>query len=287
MTARYSLHFGLNDYSALTRANIEGTFRNLLGCVNDAVSWRRFAAEKLAIPNANQKLFINPEEVTKPLVLAEMEKLFRQLAPGDVCLITYSGHGVQAPSYDPTTTEPNGYDQCLVTSDFTWREPLRDNDLARVLELQPRDALCVLIVDTCHSGGVTRLVAMEAEQFVLVRTIEPPPRIIHDLLIAQSRQPPPVGGSGFGPVNTFDHLVLFAACDREKLARETYYSGEFRGAFSLVMQQAIESLGPANSNTAIFTLAGSKLLTLGMVQNPQLETSAATMQKPFWPGAAA
>ncbi|MBI1313839.1 DUF4384 domain-containing protein [bacterium] len=125
------------------------------------------------------KLVLN-EQATR----ASLEELFLKWLPsvsdpGDVVFIYFSGHAGQFPTDDPR--EPDGLDETLAPYDLTAgeeqlpveqrRKLLRDSSilddtLARWLEeLSGRQV--VLILDTCHSGGIVTSKRLRADSFLV------------------------------------------------------------------------------------------------------------------------
>jgi len=86
--------------------------------------------------------------------------LIQGTGPGDRVILAYSGHGTHID--DDGTDEEDGQDEALVPWDTALDEAtgkpvnlLRDDDLERQLaQLQDRDVL--VLVDSCHSGTITR-----------------------------------------------------------------------------------------------------------------------------------
>src|SRR5215510_7754233 len=105
MAKGISIHIGLNRVDP---SSYNGWSGELAGCVNDAQAMQSIARSC----GYNSTLLLN-EQATSAHVITAIGKAAQQLAPGDILLLTYSGHGGQVP--DVTGGEPG--DQGL---DETW-----------------------------------------------------------------------------------------------------------------------------------------------------------------------
>ena len=123
------------------------------------------------------KLVLNDQATRSSLENLFLKWLPSVSDPGDVVFIYYSGHAGQFPTDDPK--EPDGLDESLAPYDLSAgdeqlpaqqrRKLLRDSSilddtLARWLEeLSGRQV--VLILDTCHSGGVIASKRLNSDSF--------------------------------------------------------------------------------------------------------------------------
>lgn len=283
----FSLHVGLNDYAPVRAAGVPGFIPNLLGAVADATHWREFAGSALGIEETHSALLVTASDVRKAGVLQLLDEYVRRLRDGDHLLVTWSGHGVQAPTADTSTTEPDGLDECLVTSDFTWEEPLRDDDLAAIVSAVPPAALCTLIVDVCHSATITRAIAEPGREVLhgieRGRGVVAPDDVAATVqrLVAESWPMP--ARSVIGAENDRANVALLAACGADELAKETYFRGEFRGSFSAAMLETLAFTSPRSTLATVLLDTTVRLRTLGATQTPRLETTETARQRPLWP----
>jgi hypothetical protein len=139
-----SLHIGLNhvDTSAYPGYNIPV----LRGCINDANDMQALAQSHGFQP-APQLL---DAQATSSAVAAAISEAAQALSPGDVFLITYSGHGSQVPDIDGD--EPDRYDETWVLYD----RQFLDDELYALWGQFAHDVRIVLVSDSCHSATISR-----------------------------------------------------------------------------------------------------------------------------------
>jgi hypothetical protein len=146
---RRALLVGIEDYP--DPAN------RLQGCVNDTflvssvLQEAGFAAEDI-------RLLLN-ERAQATTIRERIMWLLEDPRPGDVRFFYFSGHGAQVPAYGPEEVV-DSLDEVLVAHDFDWSEPARtgilDDDLQRLYAQLPYGTTFVMMLDCCHSGGVSR-----------------------------------------------------------------------------------------------------------------------------------
>jgi hypothetical protein len=88
---------------------------------------------------------------------------FRELTagadPGDQVYIHYSGHGGRTPTLFPDQKGPRDFDESLVPCDITDPEEryLRDVEVAKLVqEMVDKGLFVTVVLDCCHSGGMSR-----------------------------------------------------------------------------------------------------------------------------------
>lgn len=146
MTKR-ALCIGVNNYP--------GTHMDLKGCVNDAKDW---AAELGARGFTVSKLL--DDQATKAAMADAFKGVIAAAAPGDIVVITFSGHGTYVP--DLNGDEIDGLDEALCPYDLqTGGAALIDDEIHTLFAARKQGVRLVLISDSCHSGTVTR--AVEAD----------------------------------------------------------------------------------------------------------------------------
>ncbi len=140
----HSLHVGVNrvDPAAYAPAQIPPLF----GCVADAENWEAFAKTRHYVTD-----HLHDGEATWPTLQRKLSALADALDAGDICLLTYAGHGSQVPAPDDPE-EPDGYDETWLLHDGL----VLDNELnALYAKFRPGVRL-VVVSDSCHSGTVSR-----------------------------------------------------------------------------------------------------------------------------------
>jgi hypothetical protein len=180
---RHALLIGIDAYLP-NRLYNDGEYPPLRGCVRDIRRVEEFLVTRLGLTAERiVKLTASrPEALAKPTrggappavqpteprerwpTYENMVAAFRQVteaaSPGDEVYIHYSGHGGRARTIYPEKKGINGLDEALVPVDIG--DPncryLRDLELANFLEsMVGKELRVVLVLDSCHAGGATRL----------------------------------------------------------------------------------------------------------------------------------
>lgn len=136
----YSLHIGLNKVSSNY-----GNISPLLGCHNDAKSMK-LIAENLGY----QTRILLDESATYQSIINNIKAISNLMKSGDICLITYSGHGSQV--IDENGDETDGLDETWVLYDHM----ILDDELHQLWALFPLNSRLVILSDSCHSGTIVR-----------------------------------------------------------------------------------------------------------------------------------
>lgn len=143
----YSFHIGLNKADPNHYPGLEA----LRSAVNDAQDMQKLAER---IFHFGHTQLVIDEEATAERVLGALNRYARLLQPGDLLLLTYSGHGgtVEDPFFmNKGGDEPEDETWCL------YDRQLIDDELYEAF-LQFREGVRILVVsDSCHSGTVTRV----------------------------------------------------------------------------------------------------------------------------------
>jgi hypothetical protein len=138
----YSLHIGLNFVDP---DHYEGWDGELAACEFDAGDMASLASSA----GYDTRTLIR-SEATRNAVTDGIRELARVAGPGDICLISYSGHGGQTP--DITGDERDRYDETWCLFDGQ----LLDDELDLLWhDFQP-DVRILVISDSCHSETVAR-----------------------------------------------------------------------------------------------------------------------------------
>ena len=142
MPTGFALTIGLNSIDPTHYAGWEG---HLTGCEYDAEDMTEVA---------KSKGFDVKKLLTKDATVANVEHNLlhasQQLKPGDLFLLTYSGHGGQVP--DKNNDEVDLVDEtwCLYDRQFL------DDELYYFLSGFKEGVRILVFIDCCHSGTVTR-----------------------------------------------------------------------------------------------------------------------------------
>lgn len=137
-----SLHIGLNNVDP---AAYPFPVPVLAGCVNDANDMR-----DLALNMGFRSKQLLDSAATSTAVKSAIETAAQTLLPGDLLVITYSGHGSQIP--DTMGEESDQLDETWVL----WDRQLLDDELYDLWCRFQAGVRILLISDSCHSGTVSR-----------------------------------------------------------------------------------------------------------------------------------
>jgi len=152
MAKLFALLVGINEYHP--KAGV----KPLKGCVNDVDAMEEFLTEGFEHLEPNVKRLVDKQATRENLIKAFQDHL-GNADEGDIALFYYSGHG----SYENTSPEFETYDsknqnETLVCYDsrLTGHFDLADKEIAVLLSRLNSSAQKVLILDSCHSGSITR-----------------------------------------------------------------------------------------------------------------------------------
>lgn len=138
-----------NKYRAvLFGLNYEGTNGELRGCVNDVNNVSKFLTEKMGF---DCNVYSTDKSTT---AIAMIQRLYELALESRIkklkyVWIHYSGHGTYA--VDKSKDELDGYDECLVPSDFYL---IPDDTIQRIFKLFYKRTKIIFIADCCHSGTI-------------------------------------------------------------------------------------------------------------------------------------
>lgn len=143
--AGLSLHIGLNTVDPERYDGWDGA---LVACENDAEDMARLAR---AAGFSDTVLLTADGTVEK--VTGALRRAAAELAPGDILLLTYSGHGGQVPDATGPDEEPDALDETLVLYD----RQFLDDELYREFQGFADGVRIVTLLDCCHSGSGVEL----------------------------------------------------------------------------------------------------------------------------------
>jgi metacaspase-1 len=142
MARGVAIHIGLNRVDPDAYAGWDGA---LDACENDALSMRDITSSL-----GYEVQHILSEDATVGAVFGVIQEAAASLTAGDICVITYAGHGGQFE--DLSADEPDRLDETWLLFD---REVL-DDEIRVVLSAFNADVRVVVLSDSCHSGSVVR-----------------------------------------------------------------------------------------------------------------------------------
>ena len=245
MSKIYALLVGINDYSESL-----GPSLNLHGCINDIERY-------LSVFHALYRDNFVPEtlydsDATRANIIDQFRKHLGQATDQDTALFVYAGHGERATAskaFEPFA--PDGKDEGIVCYDSLAapdKYMLVDKEMALLIkELEEKSGPHIaLILDSCHSGSVTRSAdslggaisrnwGSHYRGIGLQLQTERPLESYLASEILKVDYPTAVARPGF-TIPTADHIVL-AACKRTQTAKEENGKGRFSNCLQTILEE--------------------------------------------------
>ncbi len=272
MPARHALLIGINRYPNIRGADLEG-------CRNDVALVESLLLRRFRFPADNIEVLLD-EQATQRGIREGFRRLSARVEAGDVAFVHYAGHGSRL--RDPLL--PERIIESLVPHD-SGRAPLAPNRdiLDREVDewvrtLDAKRARAILVLDCCHSGSVTRDVAMG---MAAPRSRQIPPDYRdpktsyegvaparRDLIAAARKRL-----SGW--LSEAREALVLAACRAEEKACEHVVTvGDAivrHGAMTYFLGQALARARPASSWARVFESIAPKITAAYPLQHPLLE----------------
>lgn len=238
----FGLVIGINDY---------GYVQKLDGARNDAVD----ISQALTRNGAARVVTLLDQDATKANVTGAWQSLLDEAQPDDVIVLSYAGHGAQAP--ERTAGEERDHlDEFWVLTGFnpqnirgTWRETVFDNELFQwVSDASSRGIHVVVVSDSCHAGGMDRAVRGKFRFLDLGKD-----RSLSDLLarMVGSDEAAPQQQSQVNESVLPANVTLLAATPESMPVPEVAINGQARGALSWSFARAIEGMADSNQDGVI------------------------------------
>jgi len=202
---KIALLFSINDYP--------GAANDLNGCNNDARDIEQILNYKFPGFNINK---FKDAQVTRNRFISEVTKAIAALLPGDFLLISYSGHGTQ--EYDIHGDESDGYDEAIYLYDGS----VIDDDIGKCLKSIPIGATVVLMMDSCFSGTITRVVSKYANRYFQNQFL--PIRRHKRKRFAKNEM----------------NWIVLSGCGEQQTSADAFINGEYHGAFTFYALRTLE-----------------------------------------------
>ena len=211
---------------------------DLKGAVNDAYNMRGLLSGYLGFDTGQIRLLTDAQATRRGILAGIEDWLVEGTLPGARALLYYAGHGYYQPDEDGD--EPDGQDEALVPHDARLVSAAEDpqrfenlilDDEIRALFANLADRQAYLIVDSCHSGTITRTPGLDPS---VVRTI--------DLRLGAGREASgtrtatrntgPDGSDRQGFIEGEGNLVAWTAVASNQLALEDVEAPQRQGVFT-------------------------------------------------------
>jgi hypothetical protein len=276
MVTRKALIVGINIYKPPAGPN-------LMGCVNDAQNVA-YTLNACGIVPASPKTMkiITDTNATRVNIMDGLAWLIKGAKKGDVLVYYHSGHGTQYADIDGD--EVDHKDEAICPHDIVTAGAIKDDDLRKVFSKITPGANLEVIVDTCHSGTITRNVCADGTAELVTRTryMNPPldfgfymdatPSIPKRKLLAQKPEGKVIA------LADINH-VLWAACKDGQTSEEGLFEGKNQGAFTFCFCKLVRAhYSTGITRAKLDGLVGQCIKKkLRMRQTPQLEGARATI----------
>jgi len=261
----YALLVGINEYLSPEVSNLNGTQKDLEDMQNYILSSYTTYEKKVEV--------LKDKDATRANIIKGFEQHLGQAQEGDIVLFYYSGHG----SWGKTNQaffkfDPDEREEGLVCHDSRVNNQfdLADKEMAVLLNYIARNnAEVVLLIDSCHSGSVTRF----ADATTRLAGGSTQVRALSDYLYDSSLEAHKTyytdlaaqNGGEITEIPMSRHLLM-SACSERELARETKDGGWFTQSLLSVLKEN-ESLSYFQVYSQVFSAISQK----HEKQTPQLE----------------
>ena len=290
MSLRKALLVGINNYRDAP----------LRGCIKDVLQLKALLQRYYSFSGEAIRLLLD-EEATSTNITAGLEWLAKGRAESDgLRVFHYSGHG----SYlaDKNGDEPDGRDECLVPYDYQKAGMLTDDKLKILYDRFPRTGNLTLVMDCCHSGSIQKAVEPDVlYRFLPVSTEEQQhidaaaarfaeeqqDFVVNQLLTLRGQELSETElrdkvrrlmvsfeKKRFGDIRVREANILLASCRPDQQAADAPIAGEYHGAFTYFLAEAIAQANGQITYRQLAEQVGHKLGAAGYNQIPQLEYRA-------------
>jgi hypothetical protein len=253
----YALLIGIDGYKP------NRLYKNLKGCVRDINLVASYLLETLKIPSERVFKLTSPNsEVAETIETKDLEPTYENIVaqfnaitkiaePGEQVYIYYSGHGGRATTIYPELKGADQNDEGIVPMDIgAGGRYLLDVELATLLKrMTDKGSIVTLIMDCCHSGGVTRGDAAIRSGEETDKTPPNQESLVAPLeeLIANWKTLTEGVDSDIAWIPPIKNYLLLAACRPNEYAYEYAFDGKERhGALTYWLIQTL-----ATSSTAL------------------------------------
>jgi hypothetical protein len=241
-----------------------GTWQDLDGAVADAQAVKAWLTTRQGFAPANIRMLTDGQATREGILKALQEQLVAPTKPGDRVVFYYSGHGSQRAN--SKSTEADKKDETIVPTDAPLgADDVRDKELAVIFDqVAERGGSLVVIMDSCHSGSVSRGAGKLKLAPSDPRDVADDVSVTDDCVAGQRCVLSPWKRGV---------LVLSAAQDDQPAREGVDEKKNPRGAFTVALLGAMAA-NPLGSAAAVFAAARARLQADGLQQEPVLEATA-------------
>lgn len=255
----------------------------LNGCVNDVMDMANFLVSQCGFKKHEIRL-LTDNRATTANITHRLNWLVSGLKKGDRVLFHYSGHGAQMATRNKKD-EIDGLDEVICPVDFDWSDThvIRDKDFNKIFSAVPAGVEFIWISDSCHSGGLTRELMLNATRGIpqsTPRSYPVPEDLAWRISAAQELKKAPMSLSR--AANTIN-AALISGCKSDQTSADAVFSGRYNGALTyFLLHELNKAKGRAQPLTSLVKAVSASLKSHYYSQQPQLEGSAAIMKHGFF-----
>ncbi len=279
----------------------------LRGCVNDVTAMRALLEQRYRARGDDVKVIVD-RDATAAAIEAGIGWL-SEAPGGGPLLFFYSGHGAFVA--DESGDEADGKDECLVAADFGRGRDARaglvvDDTLKDLYEKIGRERHLLLIMDSCHSGGVQkdferdiayRFVSFPGEkeraqdaQLRSRRRLEEAVDVAAEQAAKEGLSPAQIKEMVKRTVDGYEkkhfavelctgNVTMIAGCAADQQAAEARFGNAYHGAMTHFLLRALGE--GVVSYEQLVERVGKDLGARGFTQDPRLECSPEYRAKSF------
>lgn len=255
----------------------------LRGCVPDIVAMRKRLTDQFDVPLLKTQVLLDGQ-ATKAAILRGLQWLARQNA--DVAYFIFSGHGSRVPDTDGDEARQGSgtkYDQAIVPVDYQRAGFIIDDELGANYATFPASTRLIVHLDSCFSAKSERGLLGTAGALYrrhVARRLDRalPDYLVTNYMLSETRRAREVHRRAILPPKD---IVLLSGCRDFETSADAYLGGQYRGAMTFYVEQAIDALGRGVTYDAIVAKARALLIANGFAQVPQL-TGPGVTQTPIY-----
>ncbi len=164
----------MSDKALLTGINNYSAIGDLRGCINDTKSMFALLTEEFGFKES-AICVLNDDDVNKAKLRKQWKWLLKGTKPGDRLVFHFSGHGSY--TVDQDGDEDEGVDELICLHTMDWNDPdsyLLDDELRAWTQEIPTGVHLTVLLDSCHSGTGTRMIAPPASKLMRGKALVSP-----------------------------------------------------------------------------------------------------------------
>ena len=273
--AIYALLVGVNSY-------LNDSIRPLNGCKNDVNLMQRTLQERFSVAKDTIQT-LTSRSATKDNLVNGFQTHLSQAGDGDTALFYFSGHGSQEPAgKEFWEIDTDRQLETLVCHDSRAGKvtDLADKELSYLIsQLGDNGAKVVVIIDSCHSGHVSRAIE-EGDSATRQTSGQIEPRALEQFIFYNDALQQ-------GWINDLGNIpqgqhILLSACRDIELSKEKRIDGQLNGIFTHSLCTQLNSQAQSLSYHNLLMRVRALTHKMNRQQTPQIEAILeANTNQPF------